>query len=97
MWMPKPPQEISDEAKAELAERRQAAEQLIADEAEGLPALEAVAFLASAEQAAADLIGPAVDRARADRFTWREISEAEGEGDSREAADRSYIRHSRRS
>ena len=98
--MPKPPQEISDEAKARLAVKRSQAQVMLRGylEQEGQQdgSLAAVAFLAGVRAAADELIGPAIDQARADRYTWREISEAEGEGDSREAADRAYLRQSRR-
>lgn len=94
--MPKPRREIPDETKSSLARSRQDAHDLLADHTAAMAPLDAVAFLAGAAAAASDLAGPAITKARDQRFTWREISEAEGDGDSKEAADRAFIRHRRR-
>lgn len=88
--------EIPDDLRTELAEQRHAGAELIAEAAaEGEP-LHLIAFLTGAEEAIGRLVHEAVQRARDDRYQWREISEAHGLGDSDEASAVAQMRHRRR-
>ena len=89
---------LDDDEKARLAELRQRSagrwEELVAEGP--TDALGALAWLAGAvgtNPSDPGELKARVDRAKADGFTWRQIADALGEGDSPQAARRLMDRH----